>query len=307
MSSTRPTGPPAGRVPSGGAAPSGDAAAPGHDVQSGRDVLSRRDRRSGGGVPRDARERARGRSPDDVRGLGLRLAAAAGAAAVAVGGWLALQPSQFAAADAGVVPGSSPTPAGAEGAGSAGVPGAASTAGGSEGTSPAAPPAGDPGEAPATTVPSNASPAPAAVPVRLEVDGRAAPVEVVPVGVEPTGALVVPDDPDVLGWWQSGPGVGAPAGSTVLVGHLDVPGDLGVMRALAVLPVDTPVTLVDEQGAMATYRVAARRTFSKDDGLPTDLFRSDGSPQLVLVTCGGAFDSSTGHYADNVVVYAVPA
>ncbi|KGM02181.1 class F sortase, partial [Cellulomonas cellasea] len=148
---------------------------------------------------------------------------------------------------------------------------------------------------------------PAAVPVHLEVAGRDRPVEVVPVGVEPTGAIVVPDDPDVLGWWQSGPGVGAAAGSTVLVGHLDVPGDLGVMRALAVLPVDATVTLTDGQGGSATYRVAARRTFSKDDGLPTDLFRTDGAPQLVLVTCGGAFDTRTGHYADNVVVYAVPA
>jgi len=27
-------------------------------------------------------------------------------------------------------------------------------------------------------------------------------------------------------------------------------------------------------------------------------------PQLRLVTCGGSFDSSTGHYRDNVVVSA---
>jgi len=27
---------------------------------------------------------------------------------------------------------------------------------------------------------------------------------------------------------------------------------------------------------------------------------------LVLLTCGGAFDEATHHYADNVVVYAVP-
>jgi hypothetical protein len=27
---------------------------------------------------------------------------------------------------------------------------------------------------------------------------------------------------------------------------------------------------------------------------------------LAVVTCGGPFDSSTGHYWDNVVVYAVP-
>jgi len=29
-------------------------------------------------------------------------------------------------------------------------------------------------------------------------------------------------------------------------------------------------------------------------------------PRLALITCGGEFDGSTGHYVDNVVVVAVP-
>ncbi|MBB2921720.1 class F sortase [Cellulomonas cellasea] len=276
MTGTRPTGPPAGRVPASGA----PAPTPGR--------------------------------------LGVRLGAAVGVAAVAVGGWLALQPGEFAAADAGVAPGPGTT-SGASGdhgpTGAAASPPVRGDAGPRPAEPswisglPASPAPGAPAPAPAAPQPVAvpAAPQPVAVPVHLEVAGRDRPVEVVPVGVEPTGAIVVPDDPDVLGWWQSGPGVGAPAGSTVLVGHVDVPGDLGVMRALAVLPVDATLTLADRQGGSATYRVAARRTFSKEDGLPTDLFRTDGSPQLVLVTCGGAFDTRTGHYADNVVVYAVPA
>jgi hypothetical protein len=27
-------------------------------------------------------------------------------------------------------------------------------------------------------------------------------------------------------------------------------------------------------------------------------------PELRLVTCGGTFDAASGHYADNVIVYA---
>ncbi|WP_247659418.1 class F sortase [Micromonospora sp. U56] len=30
-------------------------------------------------------------------------------------------------------------------------------------------------------------------------------------------------------------------------------------------------------------------------------------PELRLVTCGGAFDRRTGHYRDNLVVFAVAA
>jgi hypothetical protein len=29
-----------------------------------------------------------------------------------------------------------------------------------------------------------------------------------------------------------------------------------------------------------------------------------GYPSLRLITCGGPFDQATGHYVDNIVVYA---
>jgi hypothetical protein len=40
--------------------------------------------------------------------------------------------------------------------------------------------------------------------------------------------------------------------------------------------------------------------------LPVELFRRDQAPVLVLITCGGTFDRTTRHYADNVVVTARP-
>lgn len=36
------------------------------------------------------------------------------------------------------------------------------------------------------------------------------------------------------------------------------------------------------------------------------LFRRDGAPQLALITCDGAFDESSRHHRDNIVVLAVP-
>ena len=50
----------------------------------------------------------------------------------------------------------------------------------------------------------------------------------------------------------------------------------------------------------------AVRTYGKDD-LPASIFARSGRERLVLVTCGGPFDSRTHHYSDNIVVYAVPA
>ena len=38
---------------------------------------------------------------------------------------------------------------------------------------------------------------------------------------------------------------------------------------------------------------------------PTKLvYRSTARPTLRLITCGGAFDSSSGHYVDNYIVFA---
>jgi hypothetical protein len=33
-----------------------------------------------------------------------------------------------------------------------------------------------------------------------------------------------------------------------------------------------------------------------------DVFETTGAPKLSLVTCGGASNSKTGHYLDNVIV-----
>jgi hypothetical protein len=38
---------------------------------------------------------------------------------------------------------------------------------------------------------------------------------------------------------------------------------------------------------------------------PTErVYGNTPSPELRLITCGGAFDSRSGHYEDNVVAYA---
>ena len=59
-------------------------------------------------------------------------------------------------------------------------------------------------------------------------------------------------------------------------------------------------------GRTERYRIVAVRTYPKSSGLPAAAFRTAGPAQLVLITCGGPFDSSTGNYRDNIVAYAQP-
>ncbi|GAA2857967.1 hypothetical protein GCM10010472_14200 [Pseudonocardia halophobica] len=144
------------------------------------------------------------------------------------------------------------------------------------------------------------------VPVRLDLPARTATAPVVPVGTGPGGALVVPDPPQTVGWWEPGALAGSGTGTVVIAGHVDsrVAG-IGILAVLPELAVGEPVVLTGDDGRAVRYRVAARREFGKA-ALPADTFARTGPPRLVLVTCGGRFDPATRSYEDNIVVYAEP-
>jgi len=142
------------------------------------------------------------------------------------------------------------------------------------------------------------------IPRRLQLPAERIDAAVVPVQVSPRGELGVPFDVTRLGWWASGPLPGTPIGTVVLDGHVDDRTGPGALFRLARTPLGSPLWL-DTTSGPVRYQVRARRLYDKNQ-LPGDLFTVDGPGRLVLITCGGPFDSATGHYQDNVVLFAVP-
>jgi hypothetical protein len=65
------------------------------------------------------------------------------------------------------------------------------------------------------------------------------------------------------------------------------------------------VEVTTTSGRTFTYRVTSVRTYPKN-ALPTSVYSRTGPARLVLVTCGGPFDTASGHYRDNIVVTALP-
>jgi hypothetical protein len=169
---------------------------------------------------------------------------------------------------------------------------------------------GSPGAtAPATPV-AAPTPAPTSLavppPVTLTVPGTSRPVPVVPVGVLDSGALQLPEQPTVIGWYAAGAVPGGPAGTAVMAGHIDSARyGAGPLRGLLHVQQGDVVAVTDAGGGVHEYVVASRTSIPKP-GLSPELFRVDGPAQLALITCGGAFDRRTGNYADNVVVLADP-
>jgi hypothetical protein len=146
-----------------------------------------------------------------------------------------------------------------------------------------------------------------AVPVRLRIAAIGVSAPVVPVGVAADGTLGIPASPAVVGWWAGGSSPGRRSGATVLVGHVDSSAlGPGALFRLQQLRPGATVTLI-AGGRAWHYAVRAVRAYAKA-GLPSAaVFGQRVTSRLVIITCGGQFDAVTGHYRDNIVVYAVPA
>ena len=149
--------------------------------------------------------------------------------------------------------------------------------------------------------------APSPAPRKLRIPSIDVDAKIGAIGVEANGELEVPENVRNVGWYRYGPAPGEP-GATVIAGHVDSREQgPGAFFDLRTLDVGARVTVTDSAGDEHRYDVVARRTYDKSV-LPTDrLFSRAGPSQLVLITCGGNFDSSAGSYRDNVVIYAQPS
>ena len=60
-------------------------------------------------------------------------------------------------------------------------------------------------------------------------------------------------------------------------------------------------------GTLVEFRVTTVQMYLKDR-FPTEaVYGPTPDAEVRLITCGGAFDSATGHYLSNMVVYATEA
>ncbi|GAA3454982.1 class F sortase [Dactylosporangium matsuzakiense] len=157
---------------------------------------------------------------------------------------------------------------------------------------------------PAVTAP--AAPVP---PTGLKIDRLKLDAKVDAVGVdEKTGDFAVPPSVDVVGWYKWGPGVDATAGSIVIAGHVDsAQQGQGAFFHLRDLGPGDPIAVTGADGSVRRFTVSAREVYPKAKIPLEKYFARDGGVRLTLITCGGPFDASTGHYRDNVVITAQPA
>lgn len=140
-------------------------------------------------------------------------------------------------------------------------------------------------------------------PVRLRIPAIGLTARVGPLGLNPDGSLEVPSDFAATGWYRAGPEPGE-VGAAVIVGHVDSTTGPAVFYDLETLRRGDRITVIRTDRTRVSFRVQALRRVAKDDFPTTRVYGKTRWPALRLITCDGEFDRSTGHYVDNLIVFA---
>jgi sortase (surface protein transpeptidase) len=122
------------------------------------------------------------------------------------------------------------------------------------------------------------------------------------LGYNPDGTVEVPTDPDQPGWFRRGPSPGQ-RGSAVILGHVDSRRGPAVFFRLGALRRGDRVSVRLADGAVARFAVVSVAIYPKSRFPARRVYGPRKYSALQLVTCGGKFDRSTGHYRSNVVAY----
>ncbi len=117
------------------------------------------------------------------------------------------------------------------------------------------------------------------------------------------GELDPPKDWDSAGWFSDGivPGEVGPA---VIAGHVDSPTAAAVFFRLDELVPGDEVHVAMSDGSTRTFTVDRSERAAKSAFPTSDVYGTAPTPQLRLITCDGTFDTATGHYTDNLIVFA---
>lgn len=147
----------------------------------------------------------------------------------------------------------------------------------------------------------------ARIPVRVDYPAIGATLSVVAVGVTEDGAMELPDDSSVGGWYRHGSAPGDPEGAAVIASHSGSPRNpVGALYGLRQAAVGDEVTVTDAAGTARRYRVTSTQSLGKGELDLSPYFRRDGAAELVLITCGGEWLPDERDYTENIVTIATP-
>lgn len=165
----------------------------------------------------------------------------------------------------------------------------------------APPPQPPPLPTPTATGPEPLRPSP---PTLIEIRSIGVYAKTARVGLTDKGWIDAPPSKErnLAAWYDGSPTPGA-AGTSVIVGHVDVPAGPAVFYDLGTLHKGATIRITREDGGTAVFTVYGVQVFSKKDFPADRVYGGTGVPELRVITCGGSYDKDDG-YSGNVVAFA---
>ena len=144
------------------------------------------------------------------------------------------------------------------------------------------------------------------MPVSVDIPAIGVTSRLLHLGLNTDGTVQVPSLVTSAGeaaWYKYSATPGQ-IGASVIEGHVDsYQGAAVFFRLGALRPGDTiDVTLAD--GVTAIFRVTGVREYAKSNFPAKAIYGATDYAALRLITCGGVFDYTTGHYLSSTVVFA---
>lgn len=140
-------------------------------------------------------------------------------------------------------------------------------------------------------------------PIHLSIPRLGLSVPLSQLGLNKNGTVSVPSSFSVPGWYR---GAQAPGqlGSAVILGHVDNHHGPAVFYHLDSLSLGNRIDITLQDGKKLQFAVIGVRQYQKTTFPDKLVYGPRNYPALQLVTCGGFFDSATGHYLSNIVVFS---
>ena len=143
---------------------------------------------------------------------------------------------------------------------------------------------------------------PKGAPCRISIRSIGVDAPVIKLGLRSDGTLEVPTVYSEAGWWKGGAKPGQ-LGSTVIVGHIDDRRGPAVFYKLPKLKAGDVVTISRVKKKPVRYVIEDLGVWAKSNFPSEIVYGPSPIAELRLITCGGIFNRSTGHYTDNIIAF----
>ena len=144
------------------------------------------------------------------------------------------------------------------------------------------------------------------VPVTVHIPAIGVTSELLHLGVDAAGAMEVPSlytEAGEAAWYKYSVTPGQ-IGASVIEGHVDSYAGPAVFYRLGALRPGDRIDVMLADRVTAVFRVSGVREYLKSRFPAKAIYGATAYAALRLITCGGTFDYTTGHYLSSTVVYA---